>query len=109
MNECDLFARATNRTLTGPHIPLELLIARAATLMMELFVVEGRKAGLNYGIERVEVNSDVPFGSRIRTQLNLTSTTVRADGALDADWELTIEVQGIGAACRFIAKTRYLF
>ncbi|GAA3885977.1 hypothetical protein GCM10022381_30130 [Leifsonia kafniensis] len=89
-------------------VPEGLIVARTASLMMELIVVAGRKFGLNYGIDDVRLD-EILIGSRIRLRLVLAECEMRDEHTVDAAWAIGVEVDGRGAVGGFTARTRYIF
>ncbi|MEV1131891.1 hypothetical protein [Agromyces sp. NPDC049794] len=107
--EAELFASSTGQLRPDGNLPRELLVARMASLMMELFGVRGRKFGLNYGIDDVRFQREVATGSDVRVHLVLEQCSARDGGVIDAEWRLDIEARGLGRVGTFVARTRYVF
>lgn len=62
-------------------------------LQHQIYAVERRGAGLNYGYDRVRFVSPVPVGSRVRLALTLTTIAPHAQGTRVLT-EATIEIEG---------------
>ncbi len=57
-------------------------------------VLEGVRMGVNYGLNRVRFLAPVPAGSRIRGRFRLADVSRRADGAVQATYGVTVEIEG---------------
>lgn len=62
-------------------------------LQHQIYAVERRGAGLNYGYDRVRFVGTVPVGSRVRLALTLTNIEPHAQGTRVLT-EATIEIEG---------------
>lgn len=69
------------------------LLSLIPDLQHEIYAVERRGAGLNYGYDRVRFVSPVPVGSQVRLALALTGIEPHAQGTRVLT-EATIEIKG---------------
>lgn len=87
-------ARAAREQPGGKTIAHGLfLLSLIPRLQRQLFRIEHRGAGLNYGYDRVRFTAPVPVGSHVRLAQTVTSATRRGPGARLA-LSSTIEVEG---------------
>lgn len=70
-----------------------LLVSLIPRLQRQLFKIERRGAGLNYGYDRVRFTAPVPVGSQIRLNQAITSASRRKNGTQLAITS-TIEIRG---------------
>ncbi|MFG3715472.1 MaoC family dehydratase [Micromonospora sp. NPDC047730] len=115
--QIDLFAEATGdhqwihidpeKAARGPfgttiahgYLTLSLI----PKLAWQVYRVEGLKAGVNYGCNKVRFPSPVPVGSRLRAGIELISLTPGARG-MQATARVTVEREGsVKPAC--VAET----
>lgn len=74
-------ARAAREQPGGKTIAHGLfLLSLIPRLQRQLFAIERRGAGLNYGYDRVRFTAPVPVGSRVRLVQTITSATRRGQG-----------------------------
>lgn len=69
------------------------LLSLIPRLQRQLFRIERRGAGLNYGYDRVRFTAPVPVGSRVRLTQTVASATRRGEGTQLA-LTSTIEIEG---------------
>ncbi len=87
-------ARAAREQPGGKTIAHGLyLLSLIPRLQRQLFRIERRGAGLNYGYDRVRFVAPVPVGSLVRLTQTLTSATRRGDGT-QLEITSTIEIRG---------------
>jgi len=106
--EINLFADAT-----GDHQWIHVDVARAKkespykgpiahgyytlsltpVLMGQIFEVEEKKMGINYGTEKVRFPAPVPVGKRVRMTASLASIQ-DIEGGIQANFQVTYEVEG---------------
>ena len=87
-------ARAAREQPGGRTIAHGLfLLSLIPRLQRQLFRIERRGAGLNYGYDRVRFTAPVPVGSHVRLTQTVTSATRRGAGTQLAITS-TIEIQG---------------
>jgi acyl dehydratase len=85
-----------------------LTLALVAPLLDGLVRVEGIAMGVNYGLDRVRFPSPVISGSRLRARVTLTSLEPVGPHALQAAFEMTMEVEGgVRPACVATVLCRY--
>lgn len=70
-----------------------LTMSLIAPVLDDLFVVEGAKASINYGANKVRFPSAVPSGSRLRGHLTLTSAE-QVPGGVQAFLQVSMEIEG---------------
>ncbi len=70
-----------------------LTMSLIAPVLNDLFVVEGAKASINYGANKVRFPAAVPSGSRLRGHLTLTKAE-RVAGGVQAFLQVTMEIEG---------------
>lgn len=70
-----------------------LLLSLVPDLQHQIYAVEQRGAGLNYGYDRVRFVSPVPVGSRVRLALKVTAVEPHAQGTRVLT-QSTIEIDG---------------
>lgn len=76
-------------TVAHGYLTLSLL----APLMNQVYAVEGRKMGVNYGLNKVRFPAPVPVGSRIRLRATLGSVE-DVPGGIQVVWKVTVELEG---------------
>ncbi|WP_319824047.1 MaoC family dehydratase [Thalassovita sp.] len=87
-------ARAAREQPDGKTIAHGLfLVSLIPRLQRQLFRIERRGAGLNYGYDRVRFTAPVPAGSFVRLVQTITSVTRRGQGTQLAITS-TIEIKG---------------
>lgn len=69
------------------------LLSLIPRLQRQLFRIETRGAGLNYGYDRVRFTAAVPVGSRVRLSQTVTGATRRGQGTQLAITS-TVEIEG---------------
>jgi acyl dehydratase len=71
-----------------------LTLSLVAPLLEGLLQVDGVAMGINYGVNRVRFPAPVISGSRVRARATLNSLEPTGPGAVQATFEVTIEVEG---------------
>jgi acyl dehydratase len=118
----DQFADAT-----GDHQWIHVDAARAATgpfgttiahgyltlslipgLLKDIWIIQGTKMGLNYGLGKVRFPSPVPVGSKVRLDATLASCEVGEDGSATLTIACTIEIDG-AAKPALVAEVIYRY
>jgi acyl dehydratase len=85
-----------------------LTLALVAPLLEGLVQVEGVAMGINYGLNRVRFPAPVTAGSRVRARATLASVQSTGLDAVQATFEVTIEVEGgVKPACVATVLCRY--
>ncbi|GGF77721.1 Acyl dehydratase [Mameliella alba] len=69
------------------------LLALAPRLQRQLFRIERRGAGLNYGYEKVRFTAPVPCGAFVRLRQEVIAAEPR-DGGVRVELKSTFEIQG---------------
>jgi acyl dehydratase len=77
-------------TIAHGYLTLSLVIP----MFGELLSVQGIRMGINYGLNRVRFPTPVPVGSRIRLAAAINSVEKVGGGALQAEVDLTVELEG---------------
>ncbi|MCB1744545.1 MAG: MaoC family dehydratase [Gammaproteobacteria bacterium] len=82
------------RTIAHGHLTLSLMghLPRSAEAG-GLPRLDGQKAGINYGFDRVRFPAPVPVGSRIRSTRTLKRVEIKG-GMLEAMHEVVVEIEG---------------
>ena len=61
----------------------------------ELFPdLEGRKMGVNYGMNKLRFLAPVRSGKRVRGRMTLLDVTERNPGVLQSTYEVVVEIEG---------------
>jgi acyl dehydratase len=76
----------------GPIAHGYYTLSLAPVLMAEIFEVQEKKMGVNYGTEKVRFPSPVPIGKKVRMRATL-STLTEVQGGVQANFQLTFEVE----------------
>ena len=71
-----------------------LTLALVVPLMNDVYRIENRRMGVNYGLNKVRFPSPVPVGSRIRARVALSAVDDVASDGLQIVWAVTIEREG---------------
>lgn len=71
-----------------------LTLSLLPMLRSNVFRVEGVKAGINYGLNRVRFMVPVPAGSRVRARVKLQSIEPREGNRYLLTTEVTVELEG---------------
>lgn len=71
-----------------------LTLAMIPTLSKENYVVENRRMGINYGLNKVRFLAPVTAGTRIRLRSDLLDATKIADDTLNMTMRHTVEIDG---------------
>ena len=71
-------------------LTLSMLSVFAYQAMAKL---EGRKAGVNFGFEKVRFVSPVPAGARIRGRFTLDFLKIRPSGYVEMTYGVTVEIE----------------
>ena len=69
------------------------LLALIPRMQRQLFRIESRGAGLNYGYEKVRFTAPVPVGSRVRLAQTVIGASAKGSGAR-IELQSTIELEG---------------
>lgn len=77
-------------TIAHGYLTLSLL----PMLNQQIIRVEGVKAGINYGLDKLRFPSPVPAGSRVRGRLKLLSLEPAGEGRYLGRFATTIEIEG---------------
>jgi len=103
-------ARAATGPFGGPIAHGFLTLALAPGLLKDVWVMEGAKMGVNYGLNKVRFPSPVPVGSKVRAGAALKEVTDVGGGGMQLVLEATFEVQGSDKpACVAELVFRYYF
>lgn len=90
------------RALAGPYGGTvahgHLLLSMVPGLITEVVQVGGTGLVLNKEVRRARFHAPVPVGSRIRARVRLVSARLRPRAFWEADFLVTAEVEGSGAA-----------
>eukprot|EP01112_Ceratiomyxa_fruticulosa_P013718 TRINITY_DN3873_c0_g1_i1.p1 TRINITY_DN3873_c0_g1~~TRINITY_DN3873_c0_g1_i1.p1 ORF type:complete len:202 (-),score=45.58 TRINITY_DN3873_c0_g1_i1:63-668(-) len=79
----------------GPIAHGFLTISLAPFFLNEVMPkIEGIKAGINYGFNKLRFVSPVPIGSRLRCRITIQEVTEPTPGILQSILKLTFEVEG---------------
>lgn len=70
-----------------------LTLSLVPLLMKQVLVLDGKKRGTNYGVERVRFTAPVRVGSAIRLRANLADAARRPDGGVKYSVQVTIEIR----------------
>lgn len=71
-----------------------LTLAMLSQFFAGCFSFPNRKAGLNYGLDKVRFTSPVRTGDQIRGTFALESTQDISDTELECRWNATVEIKG---------------
>lgn len=71
-----------------------LILALLPQLRNSVFRIEGVKAGINYGLNRVRFIAPVPVDAKIRARVLLKAVEPKQGGRVLVTMELTMELQG---------------
>ena len=103
-------ARAASGPFGGPIAHGFLTLSLAPGLLKDVWVMEGAKMGVNYGLNKVRFPSPVPVGSKVRAGAALKEVTDVGGGGMQLVLEATFEVQGSDKpACVAELVFRYYF
>lgn len=87
--------RTRNESPTGATIAHGFLtLSLLPVLSKETYVVENRKMGVNYGLNKVRFLAPVTAGSRIRLRSHLIDATKVTDDTVNLTMRHTVEVEG---------------
>lgn len=70
-----------------------LVLSLIPHLAQQSYRVEGIRASINYGLNRVRFVAPVPAGSRLRARFAL-GQMVRFDGGFQVTWTVTLDIEG---------------
>ena len=102
--------RAKTGPFGGPIAHGFLTLSLAPGLLKEVWLMEGAKMGVNYGLNKVRFPSPVPVGSRVRAGAALKEVTDVGGGGMQLVLEATFEVEGAEKpACVAELVFRYYF
>ena len=71
-------------------------------------VLDGKKMGLNYGLDKVRFLSPVPVNSEVRIRMKCIDVTEKNPGQYLAKTEVTMEIKGVDKPA-FVAETLSMF
>lgn len=71
-----------------------LTLSLIAGLVKDVYVVENRKMGINYGLNKVRFLAPVPVGSRVRLRSQLLEADRVSDSTLNLTVRHTVELDG---------------
>jgi acyl dehydratase len=77
----------------GPIAHGYYTLSLAPVLMAQIFEVQEKKMGINYGTEKVRFPSPVPVGKKVRMKASLASIQ-DIEGGVQANFQITFEVEG---------------
>lgn len=77
-------------TIAHGYLTLSLL----PMLNQQIIKVEGVKASINYGLDKLRFPSPVPAGKRVRARLKLLALEPSGEGRYLARYSTTIEIEG---------------
>ncbi|MHA1278873.1 MAG: MaoC family dehydratase [Candidatus Helarchaeota archaeon] len=77
----------------GPIAHGYYTISLAPVLIAQIFEVQEKRMGINYGIEKLRFPAPVPVGKRVRVKVVL-SAIKEVKGGVQAHLQLTFEVEG---------------
>jgi len=102
--------RAASGPFGAPIAHGFLTLSLAPGLLKDVWVMQGAKMGVNYGLNKVRFPSPVPVGSKVRAGAMLKELTDVGGGGLQLVLETTFEVQGSDKpACVAELVFRYYF
>jgi acyl dehydratase len=78
-------------TIAHGFLTLSLLSAMAYELFPDL---EGRKMGVNYGMNKLRFLAPVRSGKRVRGRMTLLDVTERNPGVLQSTYKVVVEIEG---------------
>jgi acyl dehydratase len=94
----------------GPIAHGFLTLSLAPGLLKDVWVMEGAKMGVNYGLNKVRFPSPVPVGSKVRAGAVLKEVTDVGGGGAQLVLEATFEIDGGSKpACVAELVFRYYF
>ncbi len=76
----------------GPIAHGYYTLSLAPALLAQIFEVQEKKMGVNYGIEKVRFPAPVPIGKKVRMKAVLTTLT-EVTGGVQAHFQLTFEIE----------------
>jgi acyl dehydratase len=85
--------RAKQGPFGGPIAHGFLTLSMAPMLMKDVWLMEGARMGVNYGLNKVRFPSPVPVGSKLRAGALLKEVTP-IDGGAQLVLEATFEIEG---------------
>jgi len=102
--------RAKQGPFGGPIAHGFLTLSLAPNLLKDVWVMEGAKMGVNYGLNKVRFPSPVPVGSKVRAGAQLKDVTDVGGGGAQLVLETTFEIEGSDKpACVAELVFRYYF
>ena len=102
--------RAKQGPFGGPIAHGFLTLSLAPGLLKDVWVMQGAKMGVNYGLNKVRFPSPVPVGSKVRAGAALKEVTDVGGGGVQLVLEATFEVEGAEKpACVAELVFRYYF
>lgn len=75
-----------------------LTLSLLPRLVETAFRIEGRKMGVNYGLNRLRFTAPVPSGSNVRARFTLAKFE-RIEGGAQLTWSVTVEREGGDKPC----------
>lgn len=87
------------RAATGPfggtiaHGMLTLCLA-VPSMANEVYRIDGRRMGVNYGLNKVRFPAPLPVDSRIRARVTLAAAEEREPSVIQVTWNVTVEREG---------------
>lgn len=87
-------ASAWGGTVAHGFLTLSLL----PFLLDQAVAVDGARATVNYGLDRVRFPAPVPAGARVRARVTLGACS-RVEGGVQVAWEVTVEREGGERPC----------
>jgi acyl dehydratase len=102
--------RAKAGPFGGPIAHGFLTLSLAPALLKDVWVMEGTRMGVNYGLNKVRFPSPVPVGSKVRAGALLKEVTEVDGGGAQLVLETTFEIEGASKpACVAELVFRYYF
>jgi acyl dehydratase len=102
--------RAKAGPFGGPIAHGFLTLSLAPALLKDVWVMEGTRMGVNYGLNKVRFPSPVPAGSKVRAGALLKEVTEVDGGGAQLVLETTFEIEGASKpACVAELVFRYYF
>ena len=102
--------RAKGGPFGGPIAHGFLTLSLAPALLKDVWVMEGAKMGVNYGLNKVRFPSPVPVGSKVRAGAKLAEVSEVGGGGAQLVLEATFEIEGSDKpACVAELVFRYYF
>jgi acyl dehydratase len=71
-----------------------LTLSLLSRLFAMTFAIEGRRMGINCGLNKVRFTAPLPAGSRIRGRFTLAKCESLADGGVEHVWTVAVEREG---------------